>query len=214
MEKTKLILVGESGVGKTSIINQFLSKTFDSNITTSLTCDKWEKTIKLKDNKYLNVDIWDTAGQEKFRAINKIFLKNTQIALLVYDITDKNSFEQLKYWYDIINEINKNEKIIFGIVANKSDLYKKQKVFQEEGENFAQKYCRNSSFFESSALDYEKIENIFVEISEIYVNRNGKTNENNNENNNINFPDNQENNEKFSLNREKNIDKSKCCGKK
>ncbi len=63
MEKTKLILVGESGVGKTSIINQFLSKTFDSNITTSLTCDKWEKTIKLKDNKYLNVDKWDTAGQ-------------------------------------------------------------------------------------------------------------------------------------------------------
>ena len=211
MEKTKLILVGESGVGKTSIINQFLYKTFDSSITTSLTCDKWEKTIKLKDNKYLNVDIWDTAGQEKFRAINKIFLKNTQIALLIYDITDKNSFEQLKYWYDIINEINKNEKIIFGIVANKSDLYKKQMVFQEEGENFAKNYCRNSSFFESSALDYEKIENIFVEISEIYVKRNGKTK---NENNNTNFPDNQEHNVRFSLNNEKNTNKTKCCGKK
>ena len=211
MEKTKLILVGESGVGKTSIINQFLSQTFDSSITTSLTCDKWEKIIKLKDNQYLNVDIWDTAGQEKFRAINKIFLKNTQIALLVYDITDKNSFEQLKYWYDIINEINKNEKIIFGIVANKSDLYKKQTVFREEGENFAKNYCRNSSFFESSALDYEKIENIFVEICEIYVKRNGKTK---NENNNANFPDNQEHNVRFSLNNEKNTNKTKCCGKK
>ena len=84
-------------------------------------------------------------------------------------------------------------------------------VFQEEGENFAKNYCRNSSFFESSALDYEKIENIFVEISEIYVKRNGKTK---NENNNTNFPDNQEHNVRFSLNNEKNTNKNKCCGKK
>ena len=165
MEKIKIILTGESGVGKTCIINQYINQRFDTAFLSTIGTDKSLKEIKVKD-KILKLEIWDTAGQEKYRSINKIFMKDTQIAILVYDITDKESFEKLNYWYDTIKDNNK-EKVLYCVVGNKNDRYEERNVEEEEGKKFAND--NNMLFFESSAMDYESIEKIFIGASEKYV---------------------------------------------
>ena len=96
----KVVLIGELGVGKTCIIAQFINKTFDPNVVSSLTSQYIRKNIELPEGKSILMDIWDTAGQEKHRALAKIFFKNSKAVLLVYDITNKKSFEEIKnYWY-------------------------------------------------------------------------------------------------------------------
>ena len=103
----KVVLIGESGVGKTSIINRYISNTFSSVLAATPGASFTTKTIFLKDfNQSIKFEIWDTAGQEKFRTLAKIFYKNAAICILVYDITRKDSYDELKnYW---INEIKVN----------------------------------------------------------------------------------------------------------
>jgi len=166
MEKIKLIVVGESKVGKTSLINQYIEHTFNSDITFTITSDKYEKIIKLDNNEELNIEIWDTVGQEKYKVINNIFIKNSKIALLVYDITNRYSFEQLEYWYNIIKEIN-TFNITFGIIANKIDLYFDQIISKEEGENYAKSI--NALFFETSSMQYDSVNEVFTDIANAYL---------------------------------------------
>ena len=167
MDKVKIILVGESTVGKTSIITQYLHKKFSpEEIKTTTSCDKWEKEIKLENNKIIKCEIWDTAGQEKFRAVNKIFMRNSQIAILVYDITKKESFDELENSYNQILNSNKNNNIVFAVAGNKSDLYEEQIIFPEEGIQFANKI--NAIFKETSAKDYESVNELFEDVIEKY----------------------------------------------
>ena len=99
----KIILLGESGVGKTSIINVFQIENFNENIVSTSCCNFVNKSIKIENKEYI-LEIWDTAGQEKFRSLNQLFIKDSNIIILVYDISNKNSFLDLSYWYDFINE--------------------------------------------------------------------------------------------------------------
>ena len=103
----KVVLVGESGVGKTSIINRYISDTFSTVLTATPGASFTTKTVFLEDfNQSIKFEIWDTAGQEKYRALAKVFYKNAAVCILVYDITRKKSFEELKnYW---VNEIKAN----------------------------------------------------------------------------------------------------------
>ncbi len=103
----KVVLIGESGVGKTSIINRYTHNKFNESETITIGASFIAKTILLQDyNQSIKFEIWDTAGQEKYRALAKVFYKNAAVCVLVYDITRKNSFEALKnYW---INEIKAN----------------------------------------------------------------------------------------------------------
>ena len=103
----KLVLIGESGVGKTSLINRYVSNTFESNMVPTPGSSFTTKTMLFKNyNKSIKFDIWDTAGQEKYRALAKVFYKKCNGCLLIYDICDKKSFEELKnYW---IPEIRSN----------------------------------------------------------------------------------------------------------
>ena len=103
----KVVLIGESGVGKTSIINRYTSNTFSSVLTATPGASFTAKTVFLKEyNQSIKFEIWDTAGQEKYRALAKVFYKNASVVILVYDICRKESFDQLKqYW---INEIKTN----------------------------------------------------------------------------------------------------------
>ena len=165
MDRIKLILVGDKSVGKTSIINQFIEKQFINEYIPTIGSDKIMKEIEIKGEK-LNLEIWDTVGQEQYRTVNKIFIKNAQIALIVYDITNRKSFENLNNWYNLIFEINKNSNVIVGVTANKTDLYENQVVDSEEGKNFADE--KKMKFFETSAKDYESIEKVFIEICEDY----------------------------------------------
>ena len=102
----KVILIGESGVGKTCIIERFLNNTFEEE-SMSTTGSFYEKTMTFDEfqDKSIKFNIWDTAGQERFRAVTKFFYKGADVAILVYDMTRKESFEDIKeYWYNQIKE--------------------------------------------------------------------------------------------------------------
>ena len=103
----KVVLIGESGVGKTSIINRYISNTFSNVLTATPGASFTSKTLFLKEyNQSIKFEIWDTAGQEKYRALAKVFYKTAAVCILVYDITRKTSFDELKtYW---VNEIKTN----------------------------------------------------------------------------------------------------------
>ena len=164
--KVKLILVGETTVGKTSLINQYLDKTFKEEHIVTVGKEKSLKNINIE-GKEVSLEICDTVGQPDYRAVNKIFMKNTDIALIVYDITNRESFEELTNWIYSVNQSNNNKNVIFGIAANKSDLYEQKVVNKKEGEEFAKN--NNTLFFETSAKDYDSVENVFIKLTEEYL---------------------------------------------
>ena len=136
-DRVKVVLVGESGVGKSCIIVRFVQNKFDPNTMTSSTNQMVYQTIKLPDDKSVDIILWDTMGQERYRSMNKIYYKNAKVGILVYDVTDKKSFEAIKnYWYEQLKESG-DKDIIICLVANKYDLYEKREVSNEEGEEFA-----------------------------------------------------------------------------
>ena len=103
----KVVLIGESGVGKTSIISRYISNTFKSQLMSTPGANFVTKNVIMEDEKQsIKFEIWDTAGQERYRSLAKVFYKNASVCVLVYDITRKSSFEELKnYW---VNEIKVN----------------------------------------------------------------------------------------------------------
>ena len=170
-ETVKVVLLGESGVGKTSIIVQFTAGKFDPDCVTSLSAQFVSKTVEFRNlNKAIKFDIWDTAGQEKYRALAKIFYKDAKGILLVYDITDLKSFNEVKsYWYNMIKQ-NADPDAIVAIVANKSDLYGNEQVKEDEGKEFAKSV---GAFFQStSAKSDTGITSLFDNIGQKYFNPN------------------------------------------
>ena len=133
----KIILVGDSGTGKTNLITVAAGFEFNSNTLTTTSCSYIQKIIKKGDKEY-KVNLWDTIGQEKYRSLTKIFLKDSKIVIFVYDITNKVSFNSLQFWKKIIDEVL-GPTPVFGVVGNKSDLYLNEKVKEEEGEEYAKK---------------------------------------------------------------------------
>ena len=134
-----VVLLRESGVGKTSIISRFIDNSFEKNKKSTAGADYTGKTMYFDEygGKKIKFEIWDTAGQEIYRSLTKIFYKDAKIAVLVYDITKRETFEELKkYWYNQIKE-SATPDIIIAIAANKCDLYEDEKVKEEEGREFA-----------------------------------------------------------------------------
>ena len=131
----KLILVGDTGTGKTNLIQVSAGLEFNQVALTTTSCSYIQKVIK-KDKKEYKVNLWDTIGQEKYRSLTKIFVKDSDIIILVYDITNRDTFESLKYWKNIVEEIL-GKDLILGVVANKNDLYLDEKVREEEGKAYA-----------------------------------------------------------------------------
>ena len=165
-EIIKIILVGNSGVGKTSIINRFYKNTFYENMTSTIAMNFIEKNIEIK-GMSVKLNIWDTAGQEKYNSCNKLFIKNSHIVILVYDITDKKSFDDLEKWYNFI-QIELGETPLLALVGNKMDLIEYEKVEKEEGENCAKKW---NVFFRLLSVkeDKEGINTFFETITELYL---------------------------------------------
>ena len=134
-EEIKVILLGNTGVGKTNLINIATGNKFNED--EKATAAASYSVIKIEiDNKYYNINLWDTIGQERYRQLTKIFFNNSKIVIFVYDITKPESFEALKDWKkDVEDQIGTG--FVKGVVANKNDLYLEEKVKQEDGENYA-----------------------------------------------------------------------------
>ena len=154
----KMILLGESAVGKTSIIKRFYEDKFYESEASTYTMSYIDKIVEIDKKKY-KLNIWDTIGQENYRSISKLFLNDAKIVLLVYGIDDKNSFTALEYWYNLYKEELEGQAIL-AIAGNKIDKYAEQEVSREEGQKFAND--KKAFFAEVSAKENGEIINIFI----------------------------------------------------
>ena len=135
-EGIKVILVGEAGTGKTSLINTAVGKKFvEGTQISSMTCSFVKLTKELDDTEY-TINLWDTIGQERFRSLTKVFFKNSEIVIFVFDITSKASFDSLEFWYDTVEKEIGSEPIK-GLAANKQDLFEKQEVEDDDIKKYA-----------------------------------------------------------------------------
>ena len=147
INRQKIIFTGDVAVGKTSIINTFIGTKFTDEYEPSIGVDFFSKTITYK-SKQIKLQIWDSAGQEKFRSLIPNYIRGASLIFLVYDITNKNSFDHLPEWIKFINNI---ENSIIIIVGNKIDLENKRVVLFEDGKKFAEE--NNFEIFEISAKE-------------------------------------------------------------
>lgn len=161
----KVILVGDSGVGKTSMISRYIDQ-YKDNIDSTITTAYYTKIENIKDYN-INFQIWDTVGQEQYRSLNSLFFKDAQICLMVYDITKEDSFSSIKdYWYGAILE-NGTEGVIFGVAGNKNDLYINEKVDRQEVRDFCSEINAILKF--TSAVQNACIEELFRELGEKFL---------------------------------------------
>ena len=174
-EKIKLMVIGETRVGKTALIKKYTKNVFGGTYLTTVGIDFQEKIINVEE-KSVKLQIWDTAGQERFRNIAKSYFHTSDGFLLVYDISCKDSFEKLNFWYEQI-KLNAPENTKCVVAGNKCDLEEKRQVNKNEGENFAKTY--NIDFYETSAKDGINVDEVFQTLaSEIMkdIKKNGSKN--------------------------------------
>ena len=166
MNTLKLILLGESNTGKTSIISQYLKQTFIKEYSPTISSEIIQKEIEIE-NKKLIIELYDSPGNKKFRDNIKIFIKNINIALLVYDITNNTSFNELNYWYNQINELNGKNNTFLVVIANKNDLFLKRKVQNDNGKQYAKSI--NAFFYAINSQNYNNIFETFNKIISEYL---------------------------------------------
>ena len=151
INRQKIIFTGDISVGKTSIISVLMGQKFNNEYEASIGVDFFSKTIKYK-GKIIKLQIWDSAGQEKFRSLIPNYIRSSSLVFIVYDITNRKSFESLQLWIDFVNNIE-NSNIV--IVGNKIDLEEKREIPTEEGKKFADE--KNYEFFEVSAKNDQNL---------------------------------------------------------
>ena len=154
----KVLLLGNSYVGKTCILLRFSEDSFNENYELTIGLNYRIKTLNI-DNNPIKMQIWDTSGEEKFKAIARNFYRGAHGVLLVYDICDKNSFLDVRDWIEQIVENTDNDNIVMILCGNKSDKKKERKITKEEGENLAKNY--GIPFFECSAKNNTNINEMF-----------------------------------------------------
>ena len=150
--------MGDSGVGKSCIILRYIENNFSTNLMNSIGVDFKLKNIEL-DNKKIKLQIWDTAGQERFRTITTSYYKGAHAILIVFDITDRESFEHVRNWMADIDKFAK-EGVLRILVGNKCDLENSRQVRKEEGNEIANKY--GIKYIETSAKETTNIEDLFI----------------------------------------------------
>ena len=165
----KIIVIGDSSVGKTNFIFRFVENKFNPAYVTTVGFDYKSKIIKLpKSKKRVKVQIWDTAGQERYNAINKNLFQKVQGVIIMYDITNRNSFDNIGKWLHLLSQSVSNK--IKMLVGNKLDLSDSQRIItEEEGRKAADE--SNMLFYEASGETGENVDKVFTEIAEtIYEN--------------------------------------------
>jgi small GTP-binding protein len=163
--KIKIVVVGDSGVGKTNLIKRFISNEFSENIKATIGVEFMSKTYRI--NKHLfKIEIWDTAGQERYKSITAVYYKGAKGALVVYDTTDQTTFDNIDKWMqEIKDKTSKDIKLM--IIGNKIDLKEEREVKNEEALKKAQSF--GIPLMETSALDTTNVKEAFNDLlKEIY----------------------------------------------
>ena len=174
-DEIKVILIGNSGVGKTNLINIIMGNPFneEQDATTASTFSGKNITI---DKKKYKIFLWDTIGQEKFRQLTKMFFNGAKIVLFVYDVTNKESFEALPNWIkDVDEQIGPN--YIRGVIANKIDLIYNEEVNQEEGKEFANSIKAKFLMTSAKTESPKKFEKLLIELVKEYISKEGENSE-------------------------------------
>ena len=165
----KITLVGDSGVGKTSIIGRYVTGIFMQEISSTAGLNYSHKFYEKNGKKLLNLNLWDTAGQEKFRSLGKNFYKDSYIVLIIYDISNKESFENIKeIWYPELKTYGETFKIL-SIVGNKIDKYEEEAVSEEEADSFAKEI--KAKFFLVSANTGDGIDSMFSSLADNFLDK-------------------------------------------
>ena len=154
----KYIIIGDAAVGKSNLLLRYAHGQFNSEYQITIGVEFGAKNIEIGDKLY-RVQIWDTAGQENFRSITRAYYKNSVCAIVVYDISKRDSFENISTWIEDCR--NQSPKSIYMIlVGNKCDLEDRRQVSKEEGQELAQKY--GLDFYETSAKTGQNVEEMFL----------------------------------------------------
>jgi Ras-related protein Rab-21 len=202
----KVVLVGDTGVGKTCIIQRYVNNSYSEENESTLSSTYTNKVLEFKEyNKKLSLDIWDTAGQELYRALAKNFYLNAAIGILVYDIRRRESYDSIKnYWVDQMRESGE-ENMILGIAGNKCDLFQEEEVPDDEVKKFAQSI--GAIFKPTSCKECIGIDELFQECGKKFLENNNLLKINNKEKAN-DKPIKLENKKEDKNN---NNNKRKCC---
>ncbi|KAK8791287.1 hypothetical protein WA171_002234, partial [Blastocystis sp. BT1] len=163
----KLLMIGDSGVGKTCLLMQYASNTFIKTFITTIGIDFKIKTVNVC-GKTVKLQIWDTAGQERFRTITTSYVRGSEGILLVYDVTDRNSFESISSWMEQISQ-HADSSVNKILIGNKCDLEAQRAVSTEEGKKLAEKF--GIPFAETSAQTNTNVDEAFMSLAEAVVKR-------------------------------------------
>jgi len=158
----RISMLGDSTVGKTSIINAFLNIEFSNTLLSNIGVEKTETKMIMKDGNEMKIIIWDTAGQERFHSIATGTIKNSQGIVVSFDLTNRKTFENVVKWLEDIRD--NNNKIPIILFGNKCDLVEKREVEDEEAQEFAKN--NNLEYFETSAKENINIKEGFIKIAE------------------------------------------------
>ena len=159
----KVLLLGDSTVGKTCFLLQYTDKTFQDIHLSTIGLDRRSKSMVLKSGKNVKIEIWDTAGQDRFRSIAKNYYKSANGVILIYDVTNRQTYDNIAKWISQIQQ-EVDQRVIIYIVGNKIDMENQRKVKTEEGQKIAEEY--NFPFAETSAKDGTNINETFEDIVE------------------------------------------------
>jgi len=159
----KLLLIGDSGVGKSCLLCRYSEDIFNNKFITTIGIDFKIRTIEL-DGKKIKLQIWDTAGQERFRTITQAYYRGAMGILLVYDVTDEKSFSNIRSWMRNIEQ-HANTEVVKVLLGNKCDMKQKRTVKQEDGEELAKEY--GIEFFETSAKDKINVDQAFTRMAKL-----------------------------------------------
>ncbi|PNF23386.1 hypothetical protein B7P43_G12942 [Cryptotermes secundus] len=156
--EAKVVVLGAQGVGKTSMVVRYVGKMFSHHISPTIGASFFTCRLNVEDTR-VKLQVWDTAGQERFRSMAPMYYRNANAALIVFDITQYETFDAMKTW---VKELQRNvlEPMVLSVVGNKTDLESRRQVTREEALQYAASIGGN--YFESSAVNDEGIEDVFL----------------------------------------------------
>lgn len=163
----KVVLLGEAGVGKTNLIRVAMGKSFETNMNSTIASSFYEAQINYNEKSY-QYFLWDTAGQEIYRCVNKIFIKDSKLVIIVFAIDNRESFTNVDFWINYVKEILVEDTYILALVGNKGDLYDNQEIPDEEMDKKAKSFGIKFKIT-SAATDAQGFKTFLNELLQEYI---------------------------------------------